>query len=223
MRTWEVRNSGMHEPEELIVAPHVGMRLDDALNDYAWGTAQPVTIDRLWSGESAPHTRHAQAQMCWSDQGLHVRFECNQGEPLVVSTQPVITRKTIGLWERDVCEIFLAPNPDNPSSYFEFEAAPTGEWIDLGIQLTDAGKITDWNYNSGLTVATEVDDSRVVVAMNIPWSTSIVKPKGGERWRVNLFRCVGAEPNSRYLAWRPTRTTEPNFHVPASFGWLIFV
>jgi len=78
-----------------------------------------------------------------------VRFVCSQHEPLVVATNPVTHQKTLLLWERDVCEIFIAPDPLNPGRYFEFEAAPTGEWVDLGIILTPAGRKTAWDFASG--------------------------------------------------------------------------
>ncbi len=38
----------------------------------------------------------------------------------------------------------------------------------------------------------------------------------------NLFRCIGVG-NERYLAWQPTGTPEPLFHVPEAFGWIQFV
>jgi hypothetical protein len=41
-------------------------------------------------------------------------------------------------------------------------------------------------------------------------------------WRINLFRCVGVG-DDRYLAWQPTYTAEPSFHVPEVFGWLDFL
>jgi hypothetical protein len=140
-----------------------------------------------------------------------VRFVGNQHEPLVVSAAPQTDRKTLGLWDRDVCEIYIAPNADEPWRYFEFEAAPTGEWVDLSIVLTAEGRHTDWDFYSGLTVG-----------MRVPWSSSIPKPKVNERWLINLFRCVGPEAPERYLAWRPTKTPEPNFHVPEAFGPLHF-
>ncbi len=56
------------------------------------------------------------------------------------------------------------------------------------------------------------------IGMRIPWSEAIPKPAAGDVWRVNLFRCVGPEAPERYLAWRPTGTPEPNFHVPEVFG-----
>jgi hypothetical protein len=194
----------------------------DDFDNEAWQRCRPVTIAHEWSGEPAPIERHAEVRICWSNQALHVRFVGNQHEPLVVSAAPQTDRKTLGLWDRDVCEIYIAPNADEPWRYFEFEAAPTGEWVDLSIVLTAEGRHTDWDFYSGLTVASKVSASQVTVGMRVPWSSSIPKPKVNERWLINLFRCVGPEAPERYLAWRPTKTPEPNFHVPEAFGPLHF-
>ena len=194
----------------------------DEFESEVWQRCEPVTIAHLWSGAPAPVERHAEARICWSDEALHVRFVGNQHEPLIVSAEPQTERKTLGLWDRDVCEIFIAPNAENPSHYFEFEAAPTGEWVDLGILLTAEGRHTDWDYSSGFTVASDVSGSQLKIAMKVPWSSSIPKPNPKDLWLINLFRCVGPEAPDRYLAWRPTRTPEPNFHVPEAFGSLVF-
>ena len=187
-----------------------------------WQRCEPIQITQLWSGEPAAPSRYAEARVCWSDYALHVRFICTQQEPLVVAENPVTDKKTLGLWDRDVCEIFVAPDPENPSRYFEFEAAPTGEWVDLGITLKPGGRETDWAFASGLTTAAQIEKDRLLIMMKIPWSEAIPKPEAGEAWRVNLFRCAGPESPSRYLAWRPTRTPEPNYHVAEAFGSLKF-
>lgn len=195
------------------------------VNDFdnaAWNKCDPVVIAHQWSGEPAPVQRHAEARICWSADALHVRFLGNQHEPLVVSEEPQTDRKTLGLWDRDVCEIFVAPNPKDPSRYFEFEASPVGEWIDLGIVQTAEGRRTDWEYHSGMSVASRISPAQVIISINIPWSASIPKPSPNDVWLINLFRCVGPEAPDRYLAWRPTRTPEPNFHMPEAFGELHF-
>lgn len=208
---------------DVVYAPYTNAPIGvDDFDDEVWERCRPVTIGHLWSGAPAPIERHAEARICWSDEALHVRFIGNQREPLVASAEPITDRKTLGLWDRDVCEIFVAPDSANPLRYFEFEAAPTGEWVDLRIVLTPEGRQTDWDYSSGLRVAATVSESRLRISMSIPWSESIPKPTANERWLVNLFRCVGPEAPDRYLAWRPTRTPEPNFHVSKAFGSLIF-
>jgi len=208
---------------DLIRAPYVmaSIGTDDFEND-AWQECEPIIIAHEWSGAPAPVERHAEVRICWSAAALHVRFVCNQHEPLVVDENPKTDRKTLGLWDRDVCEIFVAPNPEEPSRYFEFNAAPTGEWVDLGILVKPAGRETDWDFESGMKAAARIEESVVRVAMTLPWSTSLPKPNPQDLWRVNLFRCVGPESPHRYLAWRPTRTPEPNFHVPEAFGSLRF-
>src|ERR1051325_6924950 len=142
-----------------------------------WRECQPVTIEHYWSGEPAPPSRHAEVRICWSSEALHVRFVCAQQEPLIVSSNPKTDKKTLGLWDRDVCEIFVAPDPANPQSYFEFEAAPTGEWVDLGIVITPSGRETDWDFASGLTTTANLEQDRLTITMTIPWSEAIPKPK----------------------------------------------
>jgi hypothetical protein len=194
-------------------------------NDFehpAWGRSQAIQITRKWSGEEAPASRHAEARIIWSEESLMVRFICRQREPLVVNPNPQLDKKTIGLWDRDVCEVFIAPDPSRPDRYFEFEAAPTGEWVDLAIRLTPDGRETDWEFYSGMTTAARLTGEELTIIIRIPWSTSIPKPKQGDAWRCNLFRCIG-KGVERYLAWQPTRTPEPYFHVPEVFGRLDFI
>jgi hypothetical protein len=206
-----------------IVARYVNRPIGvDDFGGEIWEACQPISIKQYWSGEPAVSSRHAEARICWSNEALHVRFVGRQEEPLMVAPNPRTDQKTLGLWDRDVCEIFLAPDRTRPWRYFEFEAAPTGEWVDLGIVVTPEGRETDWDYVSGLTTAARVEGERLMVGMRIPWSSSIPEPKPGDTWAVNVFRCVGPEAPERYLAWRPTRTDMPNFHVPDSFGALLF-
>jgi hypothetical protein len=206
-----------------IVAPFTKTNI--SVGDFehpAWATAQPAYIHRYWSGADAPPSRHAEARIIWSADGLTVRFECEQTEPLLVNPGPKLNEKTTGLWERDVCEFFVAPDPAQPNRYLEFEVAPTGEWLDLAIELTDGVRHTDWEFHSGMTAAARVAGEQVMIGMCLPWSESLPQPQVGSVWRANLFRCIGLGAE-RYLAWQPTGTLQPNFHVPEAFGRLEFV
>ena len=211
------------DSDKTIVARYLDRPIAEPdFENAIWERCQPVAITRLWSGEPAAASRHAEARICWSNEALHVRFVGVQSEPLVVNANPVTDRKTLGVWDRDVCEIFLAPDAANPSRYFEFEAAPTGEWVDLGITLTPTGRETDWDFASGFTTAASLDEDKLFIGMRIPWSDSLPRPDSGTIWKVNLFRCAGPESHDRYLAWQPTHTPEPNFHISDVFGTLHF-
>jgi hypothetical protein len=208
--------------EPTVIARRTQPLNADDFENQIWGQCEPVQIDQYWSGEPAIESRHAEARICWSEDALHVRFIGRQHEPLIVTDRPDTDHETLGLWDRDVCEIFLAPDAAQPWRYFEFEAAPTGEWVDLGITVTPEGRETDWEFTSGLKTAAKLEGERLLVGMKIPWSESLPRPQRGAVWRVNVFRCVGPEAPERYLAWLPPRTPEPNFHVPDVFGTLRF-
>lgn len=192
------------------------------LSDPVWSVTQPVRIERYWSGDSAPPERHAEARLFWTSDALYVRFDASQAEPLIVSGEPRLDKKTLGLWDRDVCEIFIAPDVSRPERYFEFEAAPTGEWVDLAIELTPQVRKTDTEYRSGMLCVAEISEGRILIGMRLPWDAFGMCPKPEDVWLGNLFRCIGQGVTRGYLAWRPTMTEVPNFHVPSAFGRLIF-
>ena len=212
-------------PEMIVEARRARANIDVAELDHEeWTRARAVRLARYWSGEVAPFARQAEARLLWDAQALYARFVYEQREPFIVSEQPQLERKSLGLWDRDVCEMFVAPRADEPERYFEFEVAPTGEWLDLAIRKTAGGRETDWDFHSGMTAAARINAGCVTLVLRVPWEAfGRARPQAGERWRVNLFRCVGAGAGRRgYVAWQPTLAPEPNFHVPEKFGWLLF-
>jgi len=198
---------------------------DIAINDFhhsAWNQAQSAPIDHYWSGAPAPVGRHAESRVLWSTKSLYVRYVANQTEPLVITDKPQTKKKTMHLWDRDVCEIFIATDPNFVERYWEFEVAPTGEWLDIALDWSTGKRQPDCEFQSHMTTAAQIEKNRVTMAMRIPWNGWIRQPQKGERWRINLMRCVGRDPDRGYLSWQPTRTPEPNFHVPQAFGSLLF-
>ncbi|HLL15864.1 MAG TPA: carbohydrate-binding family 9-like protein [Pyrinomonadaceae bacterium] len=215
----------MMNEDNIVEARRARRRVNVAELDHEeWARARPVRLARYWSGEAAPPARQAEARLLWDEEALSARFVCEQREPIVASASPERGWKTMGLWDRDVCEMFVAPSVSDPSCYFEFEVAPTGEWLDLAVRMTTEGRETDWGFYSGMTAAARIHADSIIVAMRVPWDAfgMVAAPRAGERWRVNLFRCVGEGETRGYIAWLPTLAPEPNFHVPEKFGWLHF-
>jgi len=199
---------------------------DFPINEFAnsiWEKAKEIRIENYWSGEKADVGRQANAKLLWSENAIYVRFEANQIEPLIVSETPNLRNKSIGLWNRDVCEIFVAPNPKKSNEYIEFEIAPTGEWLDLKIHQLSGGRETDFQFDSGMRSAAKIEKNKVWMAIKVEWKALGKTPQASEIWKGNLFRCVGAGKTRGYLAWSPTLTREPNFHVPEAFGEFQFI
>ena len=193
------------------------------LDNTAWSHAYHAVLSHHWDGSDAPLGRRATAKLLWSDTALYVRFEATQSEPLVVAEKPDLSKKAMNLWDRDVVEIFVAADKKQPKKYFEFEAAPTGEWLDVALDSTSGKRISDWDYASGMEAAAKIEKDRVIIAMKIPWKALGKTPKDGDVWLGNLLRCVGKDPDRGYLAWSPTMTKTPNYHVPERFGEFHFV
>jgi hypothetical protein len=193
------------------------------LGNKNWQKAKEISIEKYWSGENASVGRHFKTKLLWSAAALYIGFEANQAEPLVVSEKPNLKTKTRGLWDRDVCEIFLAPDKKEPRKYYEFEIAPNGEWIDLAIHQMTNKRETNFEYSSGMQSVAQVKSDKVIMAIKIPWKAFGEFPQAGDVWLGNLFRCVGSGETRGYLAWQPTMTKEPNFHIPEKFGAFEFV
>ena len=192
------------------------------LSNLVWRQAESLVINKLWNGEAALGKRHAVARLLWSEQAIYVRFDCRQDEPLVLNEDPKTSEKTMRLWERDVCELFLAPDRNEPRRYAEFEVAPTGEWLDLMVDWTK-DEPRDWGYKSGMETFAKIDADRVTITMKVGLDAFERRPEPGEVLLGNLFRQVGTGETRGYLAWSPTMTETPQFHVPEKFGEFVFV
>jgi hypothetical protein len=122
--------------------------------------------------------------------------------------------------------MFLGDDWSNIQHYREFEIAPTGDRIDLAIDL--AAKTYDHTWDSGWQTEARIDkDAKVwYAAARIPLSAVTGKHvKAGDKWRANLYRIdgLGADPVRHFMCWQPTcvQNRDPN-HVPEHFGTLIF-
>jgi hypothetical protein len=192
----------------------------DVSNDQ-WTSAAVTTIDHYWNGELAPEGRRTDVLTLWSDSALYLRFDARQTEPLYLNEDPQTQEKTMELWEHDVCELFLAPDPGNVRRYVEVEIAPTGEWLDLVVDW-NKDEPRDWDYLSKMETFARIDDGLVTMAIKLPWSAFGTKPADGDVWLGNLFRQVGFGETRGYLTWSPTMTETPSFHHPEKFGEFVF-
>jgi hypothetical protein len=161
----------------------------------------------------------------WTDSDLYLLFISPYTE-LNLWLPADNSKDRLKLWDRDVVEFFLGDDWQDIKRYREFEVAPTGDWVDLAIDL---GHDTyDAKWNSGWQRQGRIDEKNHVwyAAARVPLRSVTEKQVvAGTRWRVNLYRIdgLGADPVRHFMCWQPTCVIDrdPN-HVPEHFGTLVF-
>lgn len=183
----------------------------------------PLPINHTWQGSTIPPELHTTARVLWSETEILFGFECGYTE-LDVDDVFDLSQERHALWDRDVCEAFVrSPMEPHEQCYREFEVAPTGQWCDL---LVDRSVMWhDWEWKSGMRTASEILEAEKLwrVAMAIPFSAFGCTPKLGDIWHGNLFRISRLNGERQYLAYSPTLTEKPNFHVADKFVPLRFL
>src|SRR6516162_4286379 len=161
----------------------------------------------------------------WTDSDLYLLFISPYTE-LNLWLPADNSKDRLKLWDRDVIEFFLGDDWQNIKRYREFEIAPTGDWVDLAIDLNK--DTYDAKWDSGWQRQGRIDEKNHIwyAAARVPLhSVSEKQVGGGTKWRVNLYRIdgLGADPQRRFLCWQPTCVInrDPN-HVPEHFGTLVF-
>ena len=183
-----------------------------------WNTATPMVFCSDWQGKNPAPDRETQVRVLWSPETLYLRFECRYRELHVFADSDPNGRRD-HLWDRDVAEAFLQPDPSEPHAYKEFEVSPNGLWIDLAIS---PGAKPD--LKSGMKRSVVLDEKAHTWAAELAIPMKVLTSKFDPEavWRVNFFRVEGKEEPRGYYAWQPTHTPQPNFHVPKAFGRMRF-
>lgn len=204
---------------EIVAAPLASeLDLDAARRSPEWQQATPVSFCMDWQGKNADEGRETKVWAMWSAKTLYLRFKCRYRElNLFADSDPNGRRDH--LWDRDVAEVFLQPDPTRERYYKEFEVSPNGMWIDLDISPEPRADL-----HSGMQRSLVLDEKAhtwtAELAIPIKALTTNFDPSAV--WRANFYRVEGAKEPRAYFAWQPTKTPEPNFHVPSAFGRLRF-
>jgi Carbohydrate family 9 binding domain-like len=184
----------------------------------AWEKANPVRFDADWQGNHADPQRATEVRLLWTPTIFYIKFISHYRSITVFSDSKSNGRRD-QLWDRDVAEVFLQPDPSNQHRYKEFEISPNGFWIDLDI---GDGGLQD--LKSGLHRRVSIDEpSKIWTAeLAIPMNSLLQQFDPHATWRGNFYRVEGPGEPRFYSAWRPTNSPKPNFHVPQRFGYLKF-
>ncbi len=204
-------------PLSVVKATHIDrdFSVDGVLDEPEWARATPTRLEYQSGDSSARAELSTPVRLLWSDKYLYLGYECPFTKLSVFN--PTQKEERLGLWDNDVVEAFIASDPQVLKRYTEFEWAPTGESLDLKLDLP--AKDFAWTANAESAVNVDNDARIWRVEVRIPLAALCdTLPKPGTRWRLNLYRHDRA--NQAGLAFSPTLTR--TFHTPERFGWLEF-
>lgn len=192
-----------------------------------WSHASSTWIEKDCTHQIDYGKLRTEVRGFWTDSDLYLLFICPYHE-LNLWLPADNSKDRLKLWDRDVVEFFLGDNWTNINVYREFEIAPTGDWVDLAIDLNRKDDYNAAAWNSGWQRQARIDDTNHIwyAAARVPLrSVSEKQVAVGAKWRANLYRIdgLGPDPQRRFLCWRPTCVVnrDPN-HVPEHFGTLVF-
>lgn len=183
-----------------------------------WEKASVIRFDHDWRGANADPQRATEVRLLWNAETLFLRFDCKFRE-LHVFPDARMDGWRDQLWDRDVAEAFLQPDDCNPRVYKELEVAPNGYWIDLSLAHGQKEEM-----HSGLRhrVWQDAQAKTWTAGLSVPMRSLTPSFDPQKPWRANFYRVEGRQEPRFYAAWSPTLTPQPNFHIPAAFGHLVF-
>ena len=186
-----------------------------------WKKARPVVFQHNWRGEElVGHKTTIRA--LWTADELWLLFQCDF-DSVTIGPNPRTAKETEQLsTTSDVALALIAPDPGDLLRYKTFQVSPVGEWVDVHVDRETNNYDTTWN--SGIRSVARIDSAKHTwwAELTIPLKAfEVPPPTDGTRWRLNFFRIEHGPPR-RSIAWKPTYTSKPNFHVPQVFGWLLF-
>lgn len=208
-------------PSTTLKAKHIARDFapDGILSEPEWAQATPFRLEQeAVDGRARPEISTL-CRVLWSDRYLYLSYESPFTE--LTDFGPARPGERVGkggsLWDKDVVELFVAPDPSKLTHYTEYEWAPNDEALDLRLKRPES----DFAWSSGMQWKVRVDTAKKV------WTTEVriplaafgdTLPQAGTRWRANLYRIDRA--HQAFLASNPV--LNGSFHTPDRFGWLEF-
>jgi hypothetical protein len=202
------------EPSETLPVI-IAKRVSVLPSESDWQRADAAGIERdIKSGALAADLRTT-VRVLWSSAYFFIRYDSPYRQ-LTVFEPAIFEGKRIGLWNRDVVEVFISTDTHVPNRYAEFQTAPTGERLDLRLDLPHRDFLWDSGFTSRVSIDTQCRIWRTDI--QIPAETFSAAMSAGQSWRINFYRHDCGE--NRFLGWSPTFSETA--HVPERFGTLHF-
>ena len=88
----------------------------------AWRKAPLVVAERDRFGQPLPEAK-TEIRSLWTEQNLYLLFSAHY-QTMYLRPEPQLDQETFGLWDYDVCEVFIGEDLERIHLYKEFEVSP---------------------------------------------------------------------------------------------------
>lgn len=164
----------------------------------------------------------AHAQLSYDQQAIYVHMWAEEQDVRATYSKDDLLANC---YEDSCLEFFVAPVADD-ERYLNFELNPNGAICnEIGAQKQ--GRIRLIAANDAFEVSSSRTDDGWEVFYQIPFDYirtlyPSFEPQAGMQMKGNFYKCGNLTANKHYLAWNHVDSDTPNFHVPGSFGVLVF-
>ncbi|MFN4180393.1 MAG: sugar-binding protein, partial [Armatimonadota bacterium] len=182
---------------------------DGQINDIAWTKALTLQLNhRLGDGEPQAKTT---VKFCFGSEHIFALFVCEEPNPQAMRRR--IKQHDGEVWTDDCVEIFLAPDPNEPASYYHIVVNSLGVVRD---EFWQDGK-DDESWDSKARVGVSVESDRWIAEVAIPIRSLNRVPMFSNVWRVNFARQRYSVSPPELSTWQPCKSS---FHEPQNFSSL---
>ncbi len=207
------------------------VKIDAYWNKKEWKKV-PATDIINYMGKIPEFKPEAQVKMMYDKDNIYLIFRVKD------RNVRCITNKINGpVWQDSAVEFFFSPDSNSPLLYFNLETNCGGtpllhynviprreskrlteeeiKQIEIAHSLPE---ITDPEIKEPVTWTLEY---RIPLSLLEKYS-KVSRPAKGVEWRANFYKIAENSSNSHYITWSKIDKPKPDFHVPQSFGKLIF-
>ena len=191
------------------------IKIDGKLDKKVWTKTRSVPMQFPW-GEKGDLKQSTAAKLAWDNKYLYVGFFADDKDIIAID------RGVKGrVWEDDVVEIFINPDPKN-NVFYGFEVNALGYYYDFK-EHYKVKCYKKW-VAKGIKVASYICKDRYFsVEIAIPFKCFGKKPKDNTVWKAGIYRIdynKGREPE--YSVWKRPSNKIPYYHRIRGFGNIIF-
>ncbi len=205
------------------------MVVDGRLDEVAWRSAQAVTFEFPWDGQTGAKQKTT-ARLLWDDHYLYISYECEDND-----ITAHFEKRDDPTYRDDAVEAFINPRPSQTDLYLGFEMNARATMYDY-VYFQSKYLLKRLNLE-GMLLATHIrgtlnasgdQDQGWSLELAIPFTefeglAQNLPPKVGESWAMNLNRWDGTEPKRRLSQWSNSLLPTPNPHNAKRFGVVTFV